>query len=252
MHRSPIVIAQSLPAAASFDLDVDSIVVLPSSLAAGDQLAVGIAGVLARSAPGRVEVLMPPTLHGRLRSLFKPESAAWRTVDLGAIDPSCELGTVAISRELADAGGVVIACDLDRVASRGPYVLDVAASYASPATRMRLHAERGRVALAAELVLGFSLKGAILALTVEGEHWYIATPDPIAGELAALALAEGSITPDRAVVGPWEDPIVQRATELELGAPLPADLEIAFAPGTPASRISEAIARQLARRLGIA
>lgn len=254
MHRAPIIIAQSLAVAiGSVDVAAEPIVVLPSSLSADDRLARGIATMLTSDRGVHAEVA-GTSLRGGVRALLARPDDGWRSIDVRERDLSCELERVVLPATLADAGSVLVACELDDVAARGPYVLDVAASYVAPATRLRLHASRSRVAVAAEVDLALCLGGAILALTVGGERWFVATRDPVAGELAALALSErarGAGT-SRSVVGPWEDPLVQRATELRLGVLLPANLDLVLVgAGEPGAEAGAAIARHLALRLGI-
>ncbi|MGC4107465.1 MAG: hypothetical protein QM753_14175 [Thermomicrobiales bacterium] len=253
MHRSPILIARSLPdALAGIGLDTGAVVVIPSSLEAEDRFAVQIADALGLRRGVEAGVMAPPALGGRVRSLVgRMEASGWRSVDVRAIEPSCELGHVAVPERLVDAQAVLVACDLDWVAERGPYVLDVVASYASTSTRLRLHTSRGRIAATAEIDLAVRMRGAILALTVDGERWFVATPDPIAGELVALALTERARGVDRSFIGPWEDPVVQRATELQLGARLPAELDLDVVGGATSSPVGDAISKHLALRLGV-
>jgi hypothetical protein len=48
--------------------------------------------------------------------------------------------------------------------------------------------------------------------------------DLIAAELAGLALWTASLPEGLERIGPWEDPVVQRATELDFGVQHPSDL----------------------------
>jgi len=253
VHRAPLFIDRSLAASLSrLGGGEQPTVVLPSSLAPDDDLATSIASLFRSGAAPDVQVVAPGGGPAGLRGLLGASVGTWQSIDVRALDPSCELRRVTLPARLVNAGAIVVACDLDIVAERGPYVLDVAASYVSPATRLRLYTSRGRVAGAAEIDLGLRLSGAILALTIHGERWYVATPDPIAGELAALALSERArgAGSTRSLAGPWEDPLVQRATELHLGVLLPAGLELVSPPSDDAT-IGTAIARHLALRLGI-
>ncbi len=64
-------------------------------------------------------------------------------------------------------------------------------------------------------------------LTPADDGWLaVATRDPIAAELWALALAERFLPADVEIQGPWEEPAVQRATELGMGIRVPADMRI--------------------------
>jgi len=250
VQRVPVILAASIPGAlAALEIAGDVPVVLPSSLAADDALAGSVAAALEAARGTPVAVVTPAGWGGRLRSLGRRDAVSWQSIDVRLIDPSTELERVVIPETLAAAEGVFVACDLDRVATRGPYVLDVAASYVAPSTRLRLHANRGRLGIVAEVDLAIRLQGALLALTIDGQRRYVATADPIAGELAALALSERARGADRAVVGPWEDPIVQRATELGLGLLLPEAIDL-FATGGH-DPLASAILEHLLLRLGV-
>lgn len=252
MQRSPIVVARSLHDALSVaGGDGERVVVLPSSLERDDALAREVVALL-RATTGRdATVAVPEGWGERLRGLRRDAPARWETVDVRAIEPSTELDRVVLPTSVAGAPAVIVACDLDlsRVAASGPYVLDVSASYVAPRTRLRLHASRGRLGIVAEIDLALRLRGAVVALTVGGERRYIGTADAIAGELVALALSERERAGERSVVGPWEDPIVQRATELRLGVLLPEAIDLLVAAGDDTAE--EAIASHLALRLGV-
>lgn len=242
MQRSPVIVARSLEAAlAVTGAGGDAVAILPSTLDRVDPLAREVATRLG----GGASVVTPSGLGGRLRG-----QVAWRTVDVRAIEPSTDLDRVILPAGLADAAGAIVACDLDRVAARGPYVLDVAAAYVAPRTRLRLHASRERLHAVAEVDLAVRWRGAIVALTVGGERRFIGVADPIAGELVALALSEKVRADDRSLVGPWEDPIVQRATELHLGVLLPETIDLIVEPES--DPVGSAVAAHLALRLGVA
>lgn len=248
MSRASIIITSSIrKVVASWELDVSpgGTIVLPSSVRGDDPLADAVAERLRDVREGATAVDAPEAAAYRLR-----RRAAWRTVDLRALESSAELDRVTLPQPLVDADALIIACDLDRVADRGPYVLDLLATRAAFGTKVRLHARRGRIADAAELNLAVRIQGCVLALTVGGDRWYLATPDPIAGELAALALSEETRA-EQSVVVPWEDPIVQRATELHLGVLLPADLALVIDEDIAGNPVADAIAQHLRRRLGL-
>jgi hypothetical protein len=52
------------------------------------------------------------------------------------------------------------------------------------------------------------------------------TGDPIAADLLGLSLSRDPNAGDEELIGPWEDAIVQRATELEVGVRLPSDISL--------------------------
>jgi hypothetical protein len=253
VQRASIVITSTIrPVVASVHPadPAGKVVVVPSSPRGTDRLAETVADRL-RGASGALMVEVHPNQAsaGLMRS--RVGNTAWQTVDLQALDPSCDLDRATLPRRFVEADALIVACDLDLVAERGPYVLDVIASRAALATKVRLHARQGRIAAAAELNLAVRMRGCVLALTVDGDRWYVATQDPIAGELVALALTEQTRAAARSVVVPWEDPIVQRATELQLGVLTPEALEVVIDEDVAGNRVAEAIAHQLRRRIGL-
>jgi hypothetical protein len=54
----------------------------------------------------------------------------------------------------------------------------------------------------------------------------VATSDQIAAELVGLAIRQAKRDAADEEVGPWQDPLVQRATELDLGVRVPAQIAI--------------------------
>jgi hypothetical protein len=52
------------------------------------------------------------------------------------------------------------------------------------------------------------------------------TSDPIAAELVALAFADLDRPSSAEYTGPWEDQLVQRATELQIGVLLPSAISV--------------------------
>lgn len=81
------------------------------------------------------------------------------------------------------------------------------------------------------------------------------TPDRIASELLGLAIHQATRCPAALSTGPWEDPFVQRATELELGIRLPTDLIIEWRWLGPSDHSDEGrlvrLADVVASRLGV-
>ena len=80
------------------------------------------------------------------------------------------------------------------------------------------------------------------------DYLLAATCDPVAAELFALALSEGVLGSDLAFTGPWEDPVVQRATELELGVVVPHQIELVI-HGDPGD--AWATLERIAGRIGV-
>ncbi|MDQ4045066.1 MAG: hypothetical protein M3173_06430 [Chloroflexota bacterium] len=97
-----------------------------------------------------------------------------------------------------------------------------------------------------------ALPTASVLLTPISDGWLaLAATDPIAAELWALALAERWLGCDVEMQGPWEDPAVQRATELEVGIRIPSDMVLRAASDTPLPAVARELLHEAASRLGM-
>jgi hypothetical protein len=112
-----------------------------------------------------------------------------------------------------------------------------------------------REGLAAEIALAFRPDAIVVTGELHGIPVAVAGNDQIAVELVARALASlisPNLIPDVAT-GPWEAPLVQRATELGLGVTLPSQITLVphwAGPASDSSFIPKLIG-QLERALGI-
>ena len=203
----------------------DSILLLPSTLHAGDVAAQSMRRLLVeQGTPASIST--PFTATRRLSSMVRPVAIdpAWRVVSIDR--PDVTLKKVVLPTDLVDARQRILICDLDRVATHGPFVLDVLGRYLHPRDRVRVLATSQRQQTLAEVNLAAPGLIAMICMSVEGGALVGITTDPILGELAALALSELRIDRNVGFIGPWEDPMVQRATELELGVRLPSEIEM--------------------------
>lgn len=169
----------------------------------------------------------------------------WATVEIVA--PDLPYRRVRISNELVGAEPWVV-CDVDAVARTGPFVLDVFSRYLHPVDRLRMIADRQRERRAADLNLAIRTAWSVIGGHAGAGYLLAATRDPVAAELVALAMSEGVVGPDVAFTGPWEDPVVQRATELELGVVVPHQIRLAV-HGDPGD--AWATLERIAGRIGV-
>jgi len=172
----------------------------------------------------------------------------WAEVTIDA--PDAPPYRVSLPARLAAAPTRWSVTDVDAVAGRGPFVLDLVARYLHPATRLRYLAARRREDLVADANLAAPLALCVISATIAETSLVAVTADPIAGELMALALADERLPDHASVTGPWEERIVQRATELELGIQVPSQLAFTGAGEVPAG-ITAALTR-IASRIGTA
>jgi hypothetical protein len=151
--------------------------------------------------------------------------AFWVTVEVGARGE--RIGRVPVRRDVAGAGSLVAvaALRLDR-AERPPLALGLWPGFVHP--RLALAARLGgdRVPFVAEIALAFAPRLLLLVGQTATRSFAVATSDRIAADLVGLALRAEYVAPDADRVGPWEDPLVQRATELGLGVRLPRQINL--------------------------
>jgi hypothetical protein len=127
--------------------------------------------------------------------------------------------------------------------------------FAHPRQRIGALAGDDRTGLRAELAVAVDPKLTILLGESQDRPLIIATQDQLAAELTGRAL-QGLNMPDPygEAVGPWELPLIQRATELDIGIKLPEQLEIesvwAGEAGEPGEQLHAATVQQIRLALG--
>lgn len=165
-------------------------------------------------------VTLPVSGPAARRAFFTP-SVLSHWIDRPVRAPDASVGSITIPQDIAQADHRIIVTDVVEVARRGPFVLDLPARYLHPRQRMRLIASGEREALAAEVASAFPLDLFAVYLAQREGVILAVTSDIVSAELVALAMSELCTGSPRSFAGPWEDPVVQRATELEMGVLLP-------------------------------
>lgn len=222
--------------------------VLPSSLDPKDPVAEQVMHLLPESAEGRVIV---PVSGGAARRAFLSPTVLGDWRDMPILAPGSRLPSALMPGALSNAQHRVIAVDVVEVARHGPFVLDLAARYVHPRQRLRVVADTARSELAAEIAGAVNVDLHVVSLTLREGTFLAATTDPIAAELVALALSERCIGSTRAFTGPWEDAVVQRATELELGVLIPSRIRLLPTGSVAHLAWADEITEHVRRRLGI-
>lgn len=225
-----------------------TVAILPSSLEHRDPVAEAIRGQLpSESEP---EIVTPVSGSAARRAFLLPTVLGdWRDVPITVSGSS--ITSALLPKSVATARDRIIAVDVVEVARHGPFVLDVAARFVHPRQRLRLVADRSRSVLVAEVAAAMPITLAVVSLTLPEGTFLAATNDLIAAELVALALAERCIGAVRAFTGPWEDDVVQRATELELGVLMPSRIRLVPAGECAREPWADALQEHVRRRLGI-
>lgn len=212
--------------------------VVPSSLRRDDPLVAALRGAL-RERDVRSSVLTPRPPAALLTRLGGP---AWRSA-------TTDGHRWRVDARLAGSPWVAIAT-VDAGHHTGPFALDLPARFLHPADRVRLAAQPDRLRALAD-VAAIAPPAACLVLTpVDGGWLAVTTCDPIAAELWALGLAERYHDAALEMQGPWEEPAVQRATELGLGVRIPSDMRIT-ANVPPEASVARSLLYRTSERLGL-
>ncbi len=223
------------------------LLVLPSSLRRTDRLAQAVCQEFRRD--GIVSHLLLPAnpVTALIRRAPGNHDEQWPEVEIRA--PDRQVAAVTLPARLTGGASIWAVTDVDRVGGTGPYVLDLMARYLHPVSRFRQIATPRRSDAAVDVNLAVMPSRFVVGKTLGGIAVVGVAVDPIATELFALALADEDLPTDRAVTGPWEDRVVQRATELEIGIQIPQQLAIEFV-GEPLPAVREVIGR-VAGRIGV-
>ncbi len=154
----------------------------------------------------------------------------WAECELG--DRAPRLTTVRLPIEVVEAKAIVVVSSLLAWASDRPVItLGLWSLLVSPVHRLGAAITGHREGLTAELALAVQPTLAVVVDRIPsiGLFAAYATVDQIASELAGLAgwqLRQPGVAEHS---NPWEDALVQRATELQLGVQLPSELNLIFA-----------------------
>lgn len=200
-----------------------------------------------------VETLTPLAMNPG--GWVKARRRRWRSVDLDG--RGNRLARAMLPAAFFEPGRqVVVVNDLRRfVPARPAIAIALWSHFAHP--RQQLGASIGDQAsgLVAEIALAAPAALYIVAASWQGKPMAVVSADMIATELVGLAIGQMQADPDREIAGPWEHPLVQRATELDLGARLPSDIVFRSQWLGPASSLAADFAgfsARIAARIGIA
>ena len=122
---------------------------------------------------------------------------------------------------------------------------DLVARYLTPVDRLRVLGGSTRSATA-EVTLARRPDFCLVARRIAGMHLLVVTEDVVAAELMTLALVDEDFLAEHRLTGPWEDDVVQRATELDLGVRLPQEIRVDVVGDMPEA-VSGTLARVLSR-----
>lgn len=199
------------------------VLILPASLRRTDPLAGTVRQEL-RANQIASHLILPTNPAALIGQVRRSSEERWLEVELRA--PDVPPMSITIPARLQGPESIWSVTDVDAVGGTGPYVLDLVARYAHPRTRIRQLASRRRSDAVVDVNLVVRPMRCVVGKAFGDTVVVGIVNDPIAAELFALALADEDLSPAHAVAGPWEDRVVQRATELEIGVQIPQHLGI--------------------------
>jgi hypothetical protein len=201
-----------------------------------------------------VQIVTPPALASltwqRIRHRREP------SVEVDLRGRGGQLESVRIAKAVATARSLIAVNDLRGESNSRPTIaIGVWGRFTDVRDRLGLGLSAGDKGAAAEIALAVRPDLIVLVDRWQGYLVAMATTDQIAAELAGLALRQIIKGDAEEPIGPWEDPLVQRSTELRLGVLLPDQIAIRGLVGSEAdapSRESVALlADEIALKLGV-
>lgn len=168
-----------------------------------------------------------------------------------ALGPSA----VQMPKGIVGAATIVAVNDLrGEPAERPVIVLGIWSRFAGLKARVGVRVSPPEQGPAAEIALAVRPSLVLLADRWHERSLVVATADQIAAELVGLAIRQAMRNGDDEDIRPWQDPVVQRATELDLGVRIPDQIAIrARSIGNTAETTDDlrALLADVAARLGV-
>jgi len=207
------------------------------------------ASIRTRGTAADVRVLVPPS---GLAAGNPFRRGSWVAVDVSG--RGGRFDRVRVARPVATTEVVCVVSVLGHRPERRPIAIGAFVPFLHPREGLAVRVERGKRGLAADLAIAFAPRLIVLVATVQGHAVVVSADDLIAAELVGLALRREQADDDE-TVGPWEDRLVQRATELNLGVRVPTAIDLVSiwtgpvdAPGVA---VGTAMSERIRLRLGI-
>ncbi len=186
-------------------------------------------------------IRLAPSRGGLLRRV---RSESWSPVPIA--HRAARFPVVSILSDLAPPTSIILTHDLN---AGQPPPIEGLLRYVHRRLALTVRLTQPESGAAADVALAFRAVVLVLTAIVHGHRIIAATPDLVAGHLLALALQTLAAPSDEERAGPWEDPTVQRATELDVGVIHPDQLELLIS-GDPTGWLSD-LRRQISLSLGI-
>ena len=210
-----------------------------------------VAAALKRRGISARVTLPPVTTAG---AWLRSRQTKWIAIELLA--PAGRLERVWLPASIEEASALIAISDLQpKQSPRDPIAIGIWARFAHPRQRTGAWLSDARDGLTAEIASAVR-PGLILVFAKwRGFPLIVASDDQIAAELAGLAMQQLTGNPFEEQAGPWEDPLVQHATELMLGVQSPALITAGAIwtgdPTVPAASAFHSFASTMLARIGV-
>lgn len=234
--------SEALPALYRME-STEHLALVPSSLTTSDAHAKAVRAAF-REHHVRPGIVVPRSVLAVAASPFQRLSdSAWFPVSIGESQFRLDARIV--------AARYIAVVSIDTASRRGPFVLDLPSRFLHPTDRIRLLSRRDRQRLLADVAACAQPSLASIATPCGTGMLTLITADTIAAELCAITVAERFHDERLETQGPWEDPTIQRATELELGVRIPNHISFVYECEGNIPAEAWIVLRYLAQRLGI-
>jgi hypothetical protein len=182
--------------------------------------------VRASAAPDRaVWIAIPERLSRAIWRLVDRSADRGISVDAGLSGERAS--SIKLPATIAGAATVVAVNDLrGETAERPVIALGIWPRFAGLRARIGVRMAKPEDGLAAEVAVAVRPALVVLAASWRERSLVVATTDQVAAELVGLAIRQSTRDGDEEEVGPWQDPLVQRATDLDLGVRIPDQIAI--------------------------
>ena len=154
-------------------------------------------------------------------------------------------GDMLIDRRIVEAGHRSLVCALPaRSGSVRP--MSVLVDFVAPRQRLAVRLSPKHLGSIAEIALTVDPSLVLMVGQLGASPLVVMTTDIVAAELVWLAIANNAAIDQLAEIGPWEDPVIQRATELGSRLRLPFQFRFEIVCNPSDQRLDETLERLVA------
>jgi len=213
-----------------------------------------VASQALRASNHPLTLLTPSSLRSLAWASRGTDSSPWTSLPLTHLSET--LPHAILPTRLASATSIVLLVDARQAEGPRPTLaLGAWREFLHPKQRLPLALAARRLLVDAEIAALIQPRAIMLIHAWHPGFLVHVSPDRIASELMGLAIHQATRCPATLSTGPWEDPFVQRATELDLGIRLPTDLIIEWRWLGPSTHNDQdrlaRLAEVVASRLGV-